>query len=288
ETLWLAYAVMPLVGARDGVTLELGCGAGHASYLLGSHSDARELICTDHSFWALYLARKYMAPEASFIQLDSNFPLPFRNNTIDCIFGLDALHYVEAKKTISEEMKRVLRPKGLLLLLHLHNALQHNPSPGFPLAPQAWVELFRDFSPRAIADRRIIDNLLTRDQLDLRRSSFDEGLNAAPAMSIIASEEPTVFELHEQIREQQFAVSKNLRLNSVYRRLKRRNGVAVREFPTDSFAAEFPLSATYLPERIPAGQPIEGNAATLSATTREAALTMFKKFILVDLPPRYM
>lgn len=156
------------------------------------------------------------------------------------------------------------------------------------LVPSVWLDLFRDFSLRAMADRQIIEDLLSHDQLDLRRASPVEDLNAARAISIIASNDQSLFRLHERIRAQQFAISRNLRLNPSYKKTARQRGIVVRELPTASFVAEYPLSAAYLPERIPLSRSIEGNPSDLSPTARETALQLFKQFVLVDLPAMYV
>jgi len=288
ETLWMVHAIVPMIRSKDSTVLDLGCGAGHASYVLSSYSGVRDLICTDRSFWELYLARKYMVPNASFIQFDANLPLPFREDMIDCVLALDTLHYVEAKWTMAGHLQRVLRPNGLLLLLHLHNAMHSNPSPGFPLVPSGWLDVFRDFPMKVMPDYRIVEDLVWRDRLDLRRSSPLTELNDARAISIIASNDDSVFRVYDRLRESQFQISRNLRLNPVYKKGRGQDGVAFRAFPADGFATEYPLSAACLPERIPFTPSVEGSADSLSPAAKEVGLELFRRFALVDLPPRYV
>ncbi len=143
ETLWPVYPFIPLLKENKERILDLGCGRGHASFIISTYVKPEGLVCADHTFKSLYLTKKYFATNAQFICLDANYPLPFKDDCFDSVFMLDALHYIKTRAQLANELKRVLYPQGLILLLHLHNSLTYNIGAGYPLTPRAWINLFR-------------------------------------------------------------------------------------------------------------------------------------------------
>ncbi|MCL2569616.1 MAG: methyltransferase domain-containing protein [Firmicutes bacterium] len=99
---------------KDDVILELGCGRGNnVKYLLERGFD---ILATDFSENAInYVSKKF--PKSKTMLLDVNNTFPFKNAQFSVIIADLCLHYFTQQKTeeILKEIKRVLRPNGILL-----------------------------------------------------------------------------------------------------------------------------------------------------------------------------
>ena len=290
ETLWSVYPFVPLLKSNRKRILDLGCGRGHASFVISTYVKPEELVCADHTFKSLYLAKKYFVKEAQFICLDGNYPLPFKDHTFDSVFMLDALHYIQTRAQLANELKRVISPEGLLLLLHLHNSLVYNIGAGYPLNPQAWINLFRGgaLEIKAIPERRIVENFLLNNELDLAEENSQKELNAANAMSIIASKDKSLFKVYDNVNSEFLNNKNNLVINPIYKMKEEGNKILLeREFPSEFFRKEFPLTEKYLPARCKIDKRIvKGRSIRISDSNEIEDL--MRKFVVINVPEKYI
>ena len=94
--------------------LELGCGTGIISFLL-SHQDKRYNIqryCLDFSINMLKIAKK----RCSYCVQSDMESLPFKEFYFDVIYIHSALHHFPSFKKIMEEVRRILKPDGILII----------------------------------------------------------------------------------------------------------------------------------------------------------------------------
>jgi len=94
--------------------LDLGCGNGR---LYPHLQKGVEYIGVDNSEKLIEIA-KQAHPEAKF-QVTDSLSLPFQDNTFDKIYCIAVLHHIPSKELRQEflqEAKRVLKPKGILIL----------------------------------------------------------------------------------------------------------------------------------------------------------------------------
>ena len=70
------------------IVFELACGIGH--YLREFDLRGIEAVGADVVFSKLWLARKFVAPQAKLVCLDANFDFPFADNSYDAAFCHDA------------------------------------------------------------------------------------------------------------------------------------------------------------------------------------------------------
>lgn len=97
-----------LAGRADERVLDLGCGVSPIA------RPAPSVVYVDISFQALRrLSRK--CPEASFVVADVS-RLPFRDSAVSRVVCSEVLEHVEHDTRTLEEMSRVLRPDGRLLI----------------------------------------------------------------------------------------------------------------------------------------------------------------------------
>jgi SAM-dependent methyltransferase len=130
-------ALMELGLNKEDRIFEVACGVGH--YLREWNNRGGEGIGGDIVFSSLWLAKKYMVPNGNFVCFDANERFPFKSNSASISLSMDSFHYFAAKENVIAELKRI--SSGRVLLGHVHNSLQQNFSPGFPLSGQEYLDL---------------------------------------------------------------------------------------------------------------------------------------------------
>ncbi|MFC1630003.1 class I SAM-dependent methyltransferase [Patescibacteria group bacterium] len=92
--------------------LDLGCGNGRLSEIY----KGTEYVGVDNSEKLIQIAKqKY--PDNEFLVADA-FQLPFPDNYFDKVFSIAVLHHIPSKELrlqFLKEVKRILKPKGLLI-----------------------------------------------------------------------------------------------------------------------------------------------------------------------------
>lgn len=110
------YAVSMLGSEKYGHLLEVGYGSGVFMPELNQHCDALygiDVHSHQEQIQALLANHGVMANLFS----GSVTELPFENHFFDCIIALSTLEFVEDIETACREMKRVLRPKGIVIVV---------------------------------------------------------------------------------------------------------------------------------------------------------------------------
>jgi ubiquinone/menaquinone biosynthesis C-methylase UbiE len=97
-----------IVGRYRGKTLELGCGTGTITSLLG----AGDYYCIDFSFKMLQVAKTKCS---NVLQADMEH-LPYPDGAFDVALVSSALHHFPSLDGVISEIKRVLKPNGYLLI----------------------------------------------------------------------------------------------------------------------------------------------------------------------------
>jgi SAM-dependent methyltransferase len=109
---WYAYAatLLPEAGAA-GRFVDLGCGQGE---FLGQARE-RGLSGLGLDFWAPN-ARAAVRTGSPALAADLNRPLPFRDASLDGLCLVEVIEHIVRAEQLVEEMARVLRPGGWLVL----------------------------------------------------------------------------------------------------------------------------------------------------------------------------
>ena len=117
---WCSIPFIQLIDSNATHALDVGCGMGIFSWVLSKRVAEESIICQNLDFAGLYLARKYFVPNANFICSDFGEQQPLPDGFCDVVFSCDALAYVDDKIHACNEIARVLRRDGLLILAHNH------------------------------------------------------------------------------------------------------------------------------------------------------------------------
>jgi SAM-dependent methyltransferase len=117
ETPGLQAMLPPVAGLR---VLDAGCGGGRTSAWLVEQG--AEVIGFDTSEELLRLARDRL-PSAAFVHGDLAEPLPFENSTFDVVVASLVMHYLRDWAPTLRELRRVLRPGGVVALSTHHPAM---------------------------------------------------------------------------------------------------------------------------------------------------------------------
>jgi ubiquinone/menaquinone biosynthesis C-methylase UbiE len=99
----------PWIAGKE--VLDAGCGVGYGIRLLAEHDPAR-LVGVDISAEALSQAS---ADEAEFVEADLR-ELPFEADSFDVVVCFEVIEHVEGHDRVLDELRRVLRPGGTLLI----------------------------------------------------------------------------------------------------------------------------------------------------------------------------
>ena len=94
--------------------LDIGCGTGNLLLLLSSKYEA-QLSGVDLSKNMLEIAQNKLGEKAD-LRVGDSENLPFDDDTFDIITCTDSFHHYPHPENVLKEVKRVLKPKGRLLI----------------------------------------------------------------------------------------------------------------------------------------------------------------------------
>jgi ubiquinone/menaquinone biosynthesis C-methylase UbiE len=111
----LAPVFIDFVGLADGESvLDVGCGTGSLTFALTRFADLRKISAIDYSPVFVAAANRRNTDSRITIQQADACALPFEDATFDRAMALLVLHFVpEAGKAVAE-MRRVVRPGGIV------------------------------------------------------------------------------------------------------------------------------------------------------------------------------
>ncbi len=96
--------------------LEIGCGSGRGSQLIQTHFSPKKIIGIDLDPKMIAIAKKSNGSDKIDFQVADVTHLPFESNTFDAVFDFGIIHHVPNWKNAIEQIYRVAKPEGLLVL----------------------------------------------------------------------------------------------------------------------------------------------------------------------------
>jgi len=104
---------------KNDTVLDFGCGIGQAAIIISRK--VRKVIGLDNDPKSLKLAKASAQnrnlKNVEFIIFDANKKLPFKNNYVDKVICSDVLEHLEKRNFALGEIRRVLKPQGVLFLV---------------------------------------------------------------------------------------------------------------------------------------------------------------------------
>jgi hypothetical protein len=266
-------------------------GSGHLTRSLLDLSAPAPVIA-DLYFAKAWLARRFMAPGCEAVCCDGNAPFPFARGAFGLAMCSDAFQYIWTKRQFVGEMERLVDSapvpggeEGAVLINHTHNQLAWSPSHGQPLSPAGYRDLFEMIEPRLFGEAGLLEDIVSSRSLDLSRHDPDATLNADPALTIVATRHPGVFQtcqLDTPARPRGV-----FRINPLYH--TERDGGRLRlhlRFPSSDYEDEYGACRRYLPnttevdlaawEALETGAPPAGDLVDL-----------IRRRVILDLPKDY-
>ena len=246
---------------------ELACGPGH--FLAAFARAGAPVAGGDLVFSKLWLARRYLAPEARLICFDAGAPWPLASAAFATVFCHDALYFLPEKPHVAAECLRVAGPEGRVLVGHAHNRLVDNLSAGAPLAPDEYAALFGGVA--TLYDDRELTAALVEGRAPCPASA--EELAKAPAVALAAgvaavgSSRPVVGGLAMP------QPGTRLRRNPLY------GGDGAIRWPSERYEREYGPLATYPMHADAPAEAVAGADPEVDALARRR--------VLVDLPDRW-
>jgi SAM-dependent methyltransferase len=126
---------LPYVGSRR--VLDVACGSGYGLPILESRAGA--VVGVDIDGATLREARASLLPRTTSLVAASGCRLPFADGSFDVVTSFETLEHLESRRSFLEELRRVLRPGGLLIL-STPNANVTEPVDGRPKNPHHFHE----------------------------------------------------------------------------------------------------------------------------------------------------
>ena len=290
SSFWSFYPFVPLLKRNRKRILDLGCGTGHASFIISKYVNPDELVCVDREFKSLYLAKKYFAKDAEFICLDADYSLPFKKDIFTSILMMDAFQCVNAQALLVKELERVLKQEGLLLLLHLHNRLVENVVAVKSLSPSTWKGLFDNLNVIALPEKSIVEDFILRGRLDLSKEYSKDELNSSDAISIIGGD---ILGYFDGIWNDILEIKDNLIINPLYKMKEEANSILLYKMKEEANSIlverEKTLSLTkkYLPERCEIDKRFVERRRVCVPESDEIEELM-RKFVIINVPEKYI
>jgi SAM-dependent methyltransferase/uncharacterized protein YbaR (Trm112 family) len=268
--------------------LDLCGGAGHLTRSLCSLSQGADVVLADISFWKLWLAKQFVAPECQPVCCDANVPLPFARDAFSFVGCSDALHYIWSKRGLASEVSRLVGDAGVILLLHLHNVLSWNYSEGAALSPRGYKRLLEDRPARLFPESTVLDAVLDGAPINLSTECEPSQLTAEPALMLVSTRWDNFFRVYPQPPQPPPGRSLSRpTINPLYEVERRASSWVLNlRFPSKSYELEYESSKRYLPERVELAEDRLSalNAGSLDAELRELA----ERRVLLNLPQSYV
>jgi hypothetical protein len=137
----------------------------------------------------------------------------------------------------------------------------------------------------ALPEKSIVEDFIQRDKLDLSKKYSEKELNLSNAILIIAGADLDCFDgIWKDILE----VKENLIINPIYKMKEEGDKILLeREFPSEFFRKEYPLTEKYLPERREIDKMFV-NGRSISVSDSNEIEELMRKFVVINVPEKYI
>jgi ubiquinone/menaquinone biosynthesis C-methylase UbiE/uncharacterized protein YbaR (Trm112 family) len=231
-----ALCLAAVLSKVSGNVLDLACGAGHLTHYLSHVRPSSAVVGMDRDFFRLFIARKYIAPAADFVCSPASNTLPFARSCFDAILCSDAFHYFPEKWGVVNEMRRIITPRGVMLLTRVGNAAVE-PRQGYELTVDDYRRLFAWTSHAMVDEDHLINSYLEKKGPNLAKPVDVEGQKW---LSIVATDRKDLYTDYDTLDDWPHATGR-LAINPAYvpQGASSPEGHGFRfQFPSDHYAGE--------------------------------------------------
>ena len=103
----------------DKKILEIGCGNGIGTKFILEFFKPKELVATDLDPRLVEIARMKNKGSKAAFEVGNAADLRFSNNEFDAVVGLSVIHHIPNWKDCIDELQRIIKPDGLLIIKEL-------------------------------------------------------------------------------------------------------------------------------------------------------------------------
>lgn len=266
---------------RSGV-LDAGCGTGHLERVLCTRLPPGRIVGLDKRFHLLYLAKRFLAPEALFVCADLEQKLPFASGTFDTVLSVDSLNYVRRREAAVAELRRVATPDAVLINAWLHI----KPARAVAEPPLSPAEIRRMMSARLYSSRGMVRSLIEHRAVDLSTEADDARLQESEdVVTAVSSGRPELFRRHEV---PPFVSYRTVQINPLYSASEAGDRLVISRRKEDSDAVADPdlIARGALPETVELGK--EDLHKLQEGITSPQLIDLIYRMVLVDLPLDYL
>ncbi|MBI2668652.1 class I SAM-dependent methyltransferase [Candidatus Woesearchaeota archaeon] len=101
---------------KNKVILEIGCGSGNGTRLIKKYFSPKKIYAIDLDPRMINLAKKNVRDPSITFEVASATKLPYHNSQFDAVVDFAIIHHIPNWKDCLEELKRVLKPNGELIV----------------------------------------------------------------------------------------------------------------------------------------------------------------------------
>ena len=281
----VALSLVHLVSHPSKPLLDLACGFGQITRSLLARAHGQPVFGIDRSFFAVYVAQHWMAPDAHFVCCDADGALPFPDDSFSAVVCSDAFHYFVQKGLIIRELKRLVAREGLIVIPSMRNSGVKQLHVSQSLSPKGYEGLVAGMPHRLLSDGSILDRYRRGMGPALTRSDDPAVLDAAPLLSLIASDRPDVFRDHGPFGDWPHAQGR-LDLNPLYEETHDGGRTRLRlVFPSAHYEEENAECKQYLPAALDLGDDVPRDARNGARTPEVDGL--IERCVVIGLPERF-
>lgn len=283
-----ALALVARLPSDPKPVLDIACGMGHLEHYLTRRSDSCAVVGVDMNFYHLWIAKHWLAPEASFVCADASAALPFGDDCFSATLCSDAYHYMPRRGMLLREIERCA-PRRQVILTRVGNR-EVMPNEGSEASLEDYLRELAPATPRVFDESGLVRCYLRRrDPLHERPPSSAE-LAESKWISFVwnADEEPAGAAAARLPTELMWPHGVgHLALNPIYVGTQEPDGgLRLRfEFPSIHYAYEQHAMLNYHPTLVTV------SAAQLRALTADqptpVLAPLIDSFIVLGMPRRF-
>ncbi|HEY7113569.1 MAG TPA: methyltransferase domain-containing protein [Thermoanaerobaculia bacterium] len=266
--------------------LDLACGVGHMLHYWSMSRPRQPLVGLDRTFFLLYIAKRWIAPNADYICAEGDMGLPFRGRSMSGVYCSDAFHYFLRKSQAAREARRVLDDNGVIALSRIGNALVP-PNEGYELAPESYGELFGEMTTRLVGDKAVLEAYLEKRGPALGSQGPLEKLREVKWISLVATDSAGVLPDHRSFDVWPHSLGQ-LAVNPLYRRVgATRSGMVELklEFPSARYALANAECRQYMSESVSLDREVLDDVA--NGVRSEAVEALIRNCVVIGTPENY-